>query len=268
MINSVRNTLDTILGDFTVLNNAAGAGRIFELYIMTGIALEMQNRGFEVWLQRSDGTRINPGDTDRTFIQRGGAPSDVPSAADGPNNASVIGIQRSQNLDAWELWNGIQFEGRSGADHEIDIALVPATVGASLRAMTTGGSPFGRPRVAIECKDVQATGSPDEMRALIARLYDLSVLFYHQPYLNYPPPTMSIYPGSPPGPPIYRAKSTYRVENQSTFNALVRRTNFSGGAQQLTGYYEIQSYGGVTLGSAGYNGLITAVGDWIDNQLP
>ena len=110
---------------FTVLNNAAGAGRIFELYIMTGIAREMQDRGFEVWLQRSDGTRIIPGDADRTFIQRGGAPSGFASASQGPNNASVIGMRRSQNLDAWELWNGIQFEGRSGADHEIDIALVP-----------------------------------------------------------------------------------------------------------------------------------------------
>src|SRR5271165_178533 len=98
MINSVRNSLDTILAGFTVLNNAAGAGRIFELYIMTGIAREMQNRGFEVWLQRSDGTRINPGDANRTFVQRGGAPSDVPSASDGPNNASVIGMQVRHHL--------------------------------------------------------------------------------------------------------------------------------------------------------------------------
>jgi len=105
------------------------------------------------------------------------------------------------------------------------------------------------------------------MRALVARLYDLSVLFYHQPYLNYPPP-MAIYPGSPLNSPIYRAKNTYREENQSTFNGLARRTNFSGGAQQLTGYYEIQPHGGVTLGSAGYNGLIAAVGEWIDDQLP
>jgi hypothetical protein len=96
MINSIRNSLNAILGGFTALNNAAGAGRIFELYIMTGIATEMQNRGFELWLQRPDGTRINPGDANRTFIQRGGAPSDVPSAFDGPNNASVIGMRRSQ----------------------------------------------------------------------------------------------------------------------------------------------------------------------------
>jgi hypothetical protein len=268
MINSVQNALNSILGAFTVLNNAAGAGRIFELHIMTGIASEMQNRGFDVWLQRSDGTRINPGDADRTFIQRGGRPSDVPSASGGPNNASVIGMRRSQNNDSWELWNGIQFEGRSSADHEIDIALVPATVGATLRATATGGCPFGRPRVAIECKDVQTTGSPDEMRALVARLYDLSVLYYHQPYLNYPPPAMAIYPGSPLNSPIYRAKSTYRAENWSTFNALARRTNFSSGAQQLTGYYDILAYGGVTLGSAGYSDLIDAVADWIDGQLP
>jgi soluble lytic murein transglycosylase-like protein len=79
---------------------------------------------------------------------------------------------------------------------------------------------------------------------------------------------MALYPGSPLNSPLYRAKNTYREENQSTFNALARRTNFSGGAQQLTGYYEIQAHGAVTLASAGYNGLIAAVGEWIDGQLP
>lgn len=144
MINSVQTALNSILQSFSLLNNATGAGRIFELYIMTGIASEMQNRGFEVWLQRSDGTRILPGDPNRIFIQRGRAPTGIPAASAGPGNASAIGLRRLPTGDTWELWNGIQFRGRSGADHEIDIALVPAAVGNALRA--TGGRPFGRPR--------------------------------------------------------------------------------------------------------------------------
>jgi hypothetical protein len=33
------------------------------------------NRSIDVWLQRSDGSRVGPADTDRRFIQRGGAPT-------------------------------------------------------------------------------------------------------------------------------------------------------------------------------------------------
>ena len=46
----------------------------------------------------------------------------------------------------------------------------------------TGGVPFGRPPVAIECKDV---GSVDETRAFIVRLYDMTVLQGHQPHLPF-----------------------------------------------------------------------------------
>ena len=104
------------------------------------------------------------------------------------------------------------------------------------------------------------------MRTLIARLYDLSLLIGHP--LNYPQPLLAIYPNSPDNHAIYRAKTTYRDENQNTFNALARRSSFSTGAQQMTGYYEIRAHGDITFGSTGYDGLITGVGQWIDNQLP
>jgi len=198
VINAVRNALNSVLGSVAGLNSAAGAGRIFELYLMTGIAVELQTRGFDVWLQRSDGSRILPTDVDRTFIQRGGGPSSLPPASAGPGNASVIGLRKPSGSE-WEVWNGIQFRGRSGGTHEIDIALVPKTVADQLR--TTGGMPFGRPRVSIECKDVGQPGSVDEMRAFVARLYDLTVLQGHEPYVQaqYPGPAMGIYPGSPTG---------------------------------------------------------------------
>jgi hypothetical protein len=198
MINAVRNALNSFLGSIASLNNAAGAGRIFELFIMTGVAAELQNRGFEIWLQRSDGSRILPIEVDQTFIQRGGAPSGLPAASAGSGNASVIGM-RTPSGSEWELWNGIQFRGRSGAAHEIDIALVPAGVANQLR--TTGRMPFGRPRVSIECKDVGQPGSIDETHAFVARLYDLTVLQGHLTYIQaqYPGPAMAIYPGSPAG---------------------------------------------------------------------
>jgi hypothetical protein len=265
MINGVQNALNSILGAFSALNNATGAGRIFELYIMTGIASEMQNRGFEIWLQRSDGTRILPGDTNRAFIQRGGAPTSVAPASAGPGNASIIGLRRP-NGDRWELWNGIQFRGRSGADHEIDIALVPATVGATLRI--SGGTPFGRPRVAIECKDVGQAGSVDEMRTFVARLYDVTVLNAHQQYLPYSAPPMGIYPGTPAGNTFYNARVTYWDENRHSFNAVARRTGFTKGASAMTAYYGIEGHPGITVGSAGFTTLVQGACQWIEDECP
>jgi hypothetical protein len=191
MIPAVEAALNAIVGRVATLEHAAGAGRIFELFVMTSLAHGLRDAGFTVWLQRSDGTRILPADADRRFIQRGGAPTGVPAASAGSDNASVIGF-RWRRRASWEIWNGIQFSGRSGAKHEIDISIVPATVGAALRQ--SGGTPVGRPRVAIECKDVGAAGSLDEMRAFLARLYDVTLLHAHHRHLSFPAPR-AIHPG-------------------------------------------------------------------------
>jgi hypothetical protein len=266
MINNVQSAIEAIVGSVATLQNASGAGRIFELFIMTGVANRLQNRGFEVWLQRSDGSRITPSDPDRRFIQRGGAPTGVPPASLGPQNASAIGFRRNLGAAEWEIWNGIQFRGRSGATHEIDISVVPREVGTQLRQ--SGGLPFGRPRVAIECKDVGQAGSVDEVRAFVARLYDVTALCGHQPYLPFPAPLQAIYPGNFGGVPFYAARATYREENRSTFNAIARRTGFAAGAAAMTSYYAIEPHGSITANSNQALSLMDAVAEWIDNMLP
>jgi hypothetical protein len=265
VIPAVQSALNSILGNNPVLNNASGAGRAFELYIMTGIAVEMQSRNFDVWLQRSDGTRIYPGDPNQVFIQRGGSPTGVPAASAGANNASVIGMSRLGGA-IWELWNGFQFKGRSGGLHEIAIGLVPGSVASDLRI--AGGCPRGRPRVAIECKDHASVGLPDEMRAFVARLYDLSLLKSHGKYLpNSSATTMAIYPGSPSGS-FYEAKQLYWDENRNSFNAIARRSGFSAGSRTMSSYYSIEPHSSISLNSTGFTTLIQAVCQWIDNNIP
>jgi hypothetical protein len=266
MIPAIQSALNAILGGVATLQNANGAGRIFELFIMTGVAARLQNLGFDVWLQRSDGTRINSGDADRRFIQRGGAPTGVQSATAGPDNASVIGFQRSPNRRRWEIWNGIQFRGRSNALHEIDIAVVPWEIGDALRQ--AGGYPQGRPRVAIECKDVGQAGSLDEMRAFVARLYDLTVLYSHRNYLNFPTPVPVISPGNLGPNPFYTARVTYWQENRRTFDAIARRTGFVTGAAPMTDYYDIEPHDSVTATSTEAADLMNAVADWIYTRFP
>ena len=46
----VQAALNAIVGGVAVLRAAKGAGRIFELYVMTGIANALQADGYEVWL--------------------------------------------------------------------------------------------------------------------------------------------------------------------------------------------------------------------------
>lgn len=266
MIPAVASALDAIVGNAVALRNANGAGRAFELYIMTGIASDLANRGWDVWLQRSDGTLVNPTDSDRRFIQRGGAPTGVSGAVQGADNASSIVFRRPGSMREWEIWNGVQFLGRSGGSHEIDIAIVPREVGTALRLLPTGGLPGGRPLVSIECKDVEAKGSADEMRAFVARLYDLTMLTWHDGKIAHLPlPLTYISPGAPL--PDFLPFGSFWVGNRETFNTLVRRTGFSSGATAMTGYYGIQPRGPVTPGSAEYLSLMNDLITWITSKL-
>lgn len=266
MIGDVQSALDAILRSAATLRNARGAGRLFELYVMTGVASDLRRRGHEVWLQRSDGSRIGPNNRIRSFVQRGGSPTGVPPASLGPSGPSVIAFRRNPGAPVWEIWNGIQFRGRSTALHEVDIAVVPGIVGAELRQ--SGGMPFGRPRIAIECKDAGQAGSIDEMRAFVARLYDLTALKMHQPFLPFPAPLQAIYPGNLAGDSLHEASHSYRAENRRTFNAIVRRTGFAQGATAMTKYYAIDARSFITANSAQSLAFMRAVAEWIDNELP
>ena len=257
MIPNVQSALDAIVGRVTTLELALGAGRIFELFVMTSVARGLRVAGFDVWLQRSDGTIIQPGDVDRRFIQRGGAPTGVPAASAGAGNASVIGFKMAGRQN-WEIWNGIQFAGRSSATHEIDISIVPGSVGTAIRA--AGGIPVGRPRVAIECKDVGSAGSLDEMRAFIARLYDVTLLHAHHRHMHFPQ-ARALHPGSP-NEPKHRAIVTYWQENRRTKNIIARRTGFTGGTAPLSDYHRIEAHRDISVGRSTVDDLVWSVVDW------
>ena len=262
MIGDVKQALRDIVGSATTLLHAAGPGRLFELYVMTGIALALTQRGYDVWIRRSDGSRVLPNDAQREFVQRGGVPVGIPPASVGPGEASSIVFSRRG--PEWEMLNGVTFEGRSQALHEIDIAIVPGPVAAS-RRNGGGGSPTGRPRVSIECKDAGTNGSVDEMRAFVARLYDVTLLRGHHPYLPLPDPARVIHPDAPPDP-VNFASTTYRDENHRTLNVLARRTGFVKGASVLSGYHVVAPYDGIAVGSASADELMNDVADWISRQ--
>lgn len=265
MIPAIKASLDKIVGNVTTLSRASGAGRAYELFVMTGLANELHSRGWNVQLQRSDETIIGAFDADRTFYQRGGAPTGVPGKRQGKTNGGSIVINKPRGTRFWEIWNGIQFRGRSGGYHEVDVAIVPREVGLELRKKPGGGIPGGRPRVSIECKDVGSAGSPDEMRAFLARMYDLTILTWHVGKISHwPSPERNIYPGTLTrhGP-----FASFWSGNRQTFNAIVRRTGFSLGALGLTPYYRVGPYGSVTASATpGYSTFIRDVTDFIGQR--
>jgi hypothetical protein len=158
--------------------------------------------------------------------------------------------------------------GRSNALHEFDIAVVPQDVAIDLR----GGAvrfPFGRPAVAIECKDVQSAGLPDEMRALIARLYDVTLLTGHA-YLtsnNQVNAIYSDYSGGICRKGYLNACYSYRSSNLSNKSVLARTGNFSSGAIAMTAYYQIGPYANISPGTSAATLLFDEVSIWIDANL-
>lgn len=69
MINKVQDALDVLSALPVPVQSANGMGRIFELYVMTGIAEALQNIGWTIRLLGSDGRQLAPGEP---FVQRGG----------------------------------------------------------------------------------------------------------------------------------------------------------------------------------------------------
>lgn len=272
MDTEVVDALRAIFGAFIPLQSARGAGRMFELFVEIKIAEGLMSRGWAVELQSSNGRPIGSGGM---FIQRGGAPGGVIPASRGVYGPSSIVISMP-GRDEWEIWNGIQFCGRSYARHEIDIAIVPRQLAINLRRAATETRPFGRPRVAVECKDVACAGSADEMRALIARLYDVTLIQWHHGAVKVPmgqvakiydspPPIPGYVP--PPAPGYGKAAASLRQENQRTCNVLARRGGFSQGALSMTALYRIKTYCNVGVGTPEAGALVNDVCDWIDANL-
>lgn len=263
MINEVQSAINSLSASPVPVQSAVGLGRLFELYVMTGIAEKLSLSGWNVSLLRSDGIAFGPGDT---FIQRGGKPTGVAPSSNGPNGQSSILIQNPATGVSWEIWNGIQFRGRSNALHEFDVSIVPHQLAVDLRALTQESFPFGRPVVAIECKDVFSPGSPDEMRTLVARLYDVSIIQYHT-FLTGGAPVHQIYAENAQNNGHLAARRTYRDLNFATKSVLARTSGFSSGAVKMTSYYCISPYASITPGSAASSQFFEDLAHWISSNL-
>ena len=264
----IQSVLNSIVAGAVTLTSALGAGRAFELFVISNLTEELRSRGYDVWIRLSDGTDLRRTSPNLKFIQRSGAPGPLPPSSSGPNGPSVICFRRpgSSSQRHWEIWNGIQFRGRSRGLHEYDVAIVPGEIADAIRASGSGGAPLGRGWVAIECKDVASPGSLDEIRAFIARLYDTTLLNGHAWYLGATPPTKRIYALDALSLGMANTSKTYFRENRRTYAAIARTGSFSSGVSQLAEYYNIACFDNLRIPSqmAIFRSEIV---DWIDSNM-
>lgn len=266
----IKRNLKNILQAAPVLKHAKGAGRIFELYLMMRLAKALKDAGWIVEPLASNGSPLSsaspgtPKSKSQPFIQRGGAPSGVFPT---PSNSGPSSIKISRNGNSYEILNGVLFRGRSGALHELDISVVPHKLVEELRAGSAEGFPFGRPKIAIECKDVGATGTPDEMRSVVSRMYDTTILRGHLKYLGLIKTDGHLFDSPTPTFFAPSAPVTFKNSNDNSLCVLARRGGISTGALSMTGLYKIQTHTNVTHPSPSADVLVRDMVAWININL-
>ncbi len=211
-----------------------GAGKALEAWVTMRMGRAAQDKGWSVQLRRGDGLPLPPGATFAFRTQ----PGMIKAAS--PQAVGYLGLQPPDPAaEAFELHAGVQWRGRSGARHECDVSLLPATVGSAIRATATGGYPRGLPLVALECKDKSGDATPDEMRQTLARLFDLACIQQsadggpHRIFTE----TMSVGWG-------WRS-TRYRPFFANGQFGIVRARGFGLGASQLGAHYEIRRYSNI-----------------------
>lgn len=230
--------LRKILREFAAANGPAtvpgGGGKALEAWIFMRLAMAARASGnWDVTLRRGDGTLLPIGNTFAFATFQAGIQAATLSA---PCYASIVNI--SNPAVAVELHGSLQWEGRSRATHEIDVSALPSSVASAIRA-AGGGRPRGVPIIAIECKDKASSGTPDEMRQTLARMFDLALVT--------PPTASSGCRISGPGNIAAWGNrgSSYRIVFSQSLSAIVRAGTFSSGARRLGAHYHIEQSGNI-----------------------
>jgi hypothetical protein len=77
-----------------------------------------------------------------------------------------------------------------------------------------------------------------------------------------------VYSENPQNPGFGAASRSYRIENQSVFNGIARRTGFTTGTVQMSNYYFMLRFENLSVGSSDLEDFATEICDWIEQKLP
>lgn len=207
-----------------------GEGKALEAWVLMKLAdtvRRQMSRFWQVSLRQGDGTLLPSGTTFNFPSQRSRI---QPSSATAPSY--VLIEHKTDTARRFELRGSIQWKGRSGAKHEVDVSMLPASIGEAIRN-NGGGYPHGLPIVAVECKDKRGYGPLDETRQTLARMYDLVLVT--QPVPGWSCRIFETNTHTQWG----RKSSRYIAFFQKGTFGIVRAGYFQSGATTLAGHYSI-----------------------------
>lgn len=239
----------------------ADLGRIFTTFATSPPTPKGAGKAFEVWLAMTMAEKVHRLPNWKVFLRDGmdnpltlGSPFVLKSQMGGvrPLGASgptiiLLACQVDQQVEM-ELHTSLQWTGRSGVSHEIDISILPRTMAADLRG-TGGGCPVGLPVAAIECKDKIQLGGLDEAREKLARLFDTTHLGNAWPANGFQIHTAS-------GVGWGQRGTSYKDTFRDGMFGIARATRFQSGAVNLLNYYQIAQYDGLYDPSGGRIGVL------------
>ncbi len=230
----LRQILANFKGGNDIVSVPGGAGKALEAWVLMRLAQTADGSGdWHVSLRRGDGTLLPMNEPFRFATSQhgiGGQSSSAPSY--------VLLDHKHADNQKLELHGSLQWQGRSGATHEIDVSIVPAVIANALRVWG-GGLPNGLPILAVECKDKTGSGTPDEMRETLARMFDLTLVTKPEKQI-----TCRVFENI--GKINWgRWRRTYRGFFKYGTFAIVRVGPFSPGARRIAAHYSIQRIGGV-----------------------
>lgn len=240
--------LRTILRDFLAAHAGVvaptGEGKALEAWVLMKLAHTVHSSlstSWRVTLRRGDGSLLPPGASFDLPSQRSRIQPSAPTAP-----GYVLLEHQAYPDRRLELRGSLQWLGRSGAKHEIDVSVLPAAIGEAIRN-NGGGYPHGLPVVAVECKDKGGFGPLDETRQTLARMYDLVLVT--QPIAGW---SCRIFETATHGRWGRKSSRYISFFGKGTFG-IVRAGRFQSGAGTLAGHYAIKHfpdiYGGLSIGS-------------------
>lgn len=271
MLTEIKNILKNYMAPSSQISPSRKAGTLFEVWICLRISDELKNRNITPILYE-EGTpprqiTANPNRRVQTIRFKSG-----PGKIGSGNGCFIVfdwhGVEH-------EIHTSIEFEGRSGSLHEIDVSIIPASIANDIRTNNIrnnnprySGYPHGAPKIAIECKDKKSNGSKDEARTFMARLYDIHFLEVHHQPRGHQGLKNRIYASPLGGQAFGGRNTTYHKSFNNSYNAMCHSGIVVQEAINYLDFYDVKSHQQLIPGLNSINNFITQVVNYICIEKP
>ncbi|MFW0930147.1 hypothetical protein [Providencia sp. VP23HZSY-1] len=265
MLKEINDIFKKYLAPSSQFSASNKAGTLFEVWICLRIAEELEQRGMKPLLFQEGNppqqVKANPNRHVQSITFKS-SPGKI-----GAGNGCFIVFD--WDTIKHEIQISIEYEGRSGSLHEIDVSIIPHEIANDIRKNnhTYTGYPFGAPKLAIECKDKRNKGSKDEARNFLARLYDIHLLTGHL-VTGGIGVISRIYSSRNNGIDYGERHKTYKNSFSKSYNVMCHSGSVVQEAINYLDFYQVKIHQQLTPSSYNTSNFIKEVVDYISNNKP